>query len=117
MKLKSATIFTGICLIQTTLFIRQVRDTQANQWSRVKVASQNSANRLPINIQRTESTSAVFVIVMLSLLLVYVDFSVIIYRFETQPYPASLILPCDDQASYLDFLLARLANNSTRATG
>jgi len=36
----------------------------------VKIASKNSVNGLPINIQRTESTTAVFVTLMLSFLLV-----------------------------------------------
>ena len=45
-----------------------------------------------------------------------VDFSVIIYRFETQPYSASFILPLA-RASYLDILLTRSANSWTRATG
>jgi len=44
-----------------------------------------------------------------------VDFSLNIYQFETQPYTASLIFTTrPNRASYLDFLLARSANNSTQ---
>jgi len=71
MKLKSAAIFT---LSVTTLFIWQVRVIRVSfsihKPISVKIASKNSVNGLPINIQRTESTTAVFVTLMLSFLLV-----------------------------------------------
>jgi len=72
MKLKSATIFPGIYHIHYDIVhLASVRDslvldTHANQWCSVNVASKNSANGLPINIQRTESTSAVYDTLMLS---------------------------------------------------
>ena len=68
MKLKSATIFTGIYHIHYDIVhLSSVRHrvSFSIRFS-VKVVSKNSANGLPINIQRTESTSAVIDTVMLS---------------------------------------------------
>ena len=50
------------CIFGKCALYSLVLDTQVNQWSRVKVASKNSAN----GFQRTEVTSAVFNTVMLS---------------------------------------------------
>ena len=75
MKLKSTAIFTGIYFIPYDIvhLIWHVRVivSFSIKWSSVKVASKNSANGLPINIQRTESTTAVFVTLMLSFLLIF----------------------------------------------
>ena len=54
-----------------------------------------------MRLQRTESTSAVFVTEFLTC--VKSTFSVNIYRFETQPYSASLILPLARSGQLLGF--------------